>query len=193
MRYLLYLTFKLRCREYLMLSWQLHARLHILNMARTVIDDISSDSEDEITRIFEYKDSKNTKRSTKNTIFAFHASLKDVNSAEKDIKSLDENLAKFFCKAKKKDGKKYRANALQTLRNGLRRHCLEQLGVDIVNDKVFSYSTKVFKASVVDLRHQSLGTIQHHPAITKADMTKLHSGDTFVFDIHMPNGLLNKV
>ena len=167
---------------------------NIFNMSGTaVIDDNSSYSDSEITRILENKDSKNTKRSTKNAILAFHASLKDVKNAEKDIKSLDKNLAKFFCKAKKKDGKKYKASALQTVRNGLRRHYLEQLGVDIVNDKAFSYSAKVFKASVVDLRRQGLGTIQHRPAIAKADMTKLYSGDTFVFDIDTPNGLLNKV
>ena len=70
---------------------------------------------------------------------------------------------------------------------------MEQLGVDIVNDKAFLYSTKVFKPSVVDLRRQGLGTIQQPPAITKADMIKLYSGDTFVFDIHTPYGLLNKV
>ena len=76
---------------------------NILNMAGTaVIDDNSSDSDDEITRILENKDSKNTKRSTKNAILAFHASLKDVKNAEKDMKSLDENLAKFFAKRKRK-------------------------------------------------------------------------------------------
>ena len=121
---------------------------------------------------------------------AFHASLEDVKNAKKDIKK--EKL-QIFCKAKKKDGKKYRASAQQTLPSGLRRHFLERLGVDIVNDKAFSYSTKVFKTSVVDLRRQGLGTIQHHPALTKTDMTKLYSGDTFIFDIHTPNGLLIKV
>ena len=46
------------------------------------IDDISSDSDGEITRILENKDS--TKRSTaRNTILAFYTSLKDVKSAEK--------------------------------------------------------------------------------------------------------------
>jgi hypothetical protein len=61
------------------------------------IDGISSDSDDEITWILENKDSKNTKRSTNNAILAFHASLKViVKNAEKDIKSLDENLEKFF-------------------------------------------------------------------------------------------------
>jgi hypothetical protein len=55
-------------------------------MAEALIDDIdgiSSDSDNELTRILENKDSKNTKRSTKNAILAFHSSLiKDVKSAD---------------------------------------------------------------------------------------------------------------
>ncbi len=58
-------------------------------MAEALIDDIdgiSSDSDNELTRILENKDSKNTKRSTKNAILAFHSSLiKDVKSAEKSL------------------------------------------------------------------------------------------------------------
>ncbi len=63
----------------------------------------------------------------------------------------------------------YKASVLQTLGNGLRRHYLEHLGVDIVHDKAFAYSTKVFTASVTDLRRKSLGTINHHTPITKDD------------------------
>ena len=62
-----------------------------------------------------------------------------------------------------------------------------------MNDKSFSYSTKVFKAAVKDLRRQGLGCIKHHVLITRADMTKLYSGDTVVFYTDTPNGLLNKV
>lgn len=152
-----------------------------------------NDSDEEIARILENKDSKNTKRSTKNAVRVFHGAVGDVGKAEKDEESLDKSLAKFFANAKKQDGTKYKATALQSLRHGLRRHYLEQRGIDIVNDKSFAYSTKVFKASVVDLRRKGVGTVQHHLAITKADMEKLYSGDTFVFDTDTPNGLLNKV
>ena len=50
MRYLPYLTFKVRYSKNLMLSWQLHGttrenpHTNIFNMAATVIDNISSDS-----------------------------------------------------------------------------------------------------------------------------------------------------
>ena len=53
-------------RNYTCLADSTHKQFK--NMARTVIDDISSDSHDEITRILESKDSKNTKRSTKNHV-----------------------------------------------------------------------------------------------------------------------------
>jgi hypothetical protein len=106
---------------------------------------------------------------------------------------LDKSLAKFFANAKKKDGTRYKANALLSLRQGLRRHYLDTFGFDIVNDESFSYSSKVFKAAVKDLRRQGLGSVKHHIPITRADMTKLYSGDTVVFYTDTPNGLLNKV
>ncbi|CAB4006433.1 hypothetical protein AC249_AIPGENE19185 [Paramuricea clavata] len=148
------------------------------------------DSDEEINRLLENKDAKNTKKSTKFAVRAFHGAIEDLEKAEQNIESLDKSLANFFANAKRKDGTKYKASALQTLRNGLRRHYLDRLGIDIVNDRSFTYSTKVFKASVTDLRRQGLATVQHHIPITKVDMAKLYSGETIVFDIHAPNGLL---
>ena len=151
------------------------------------------DSDKEINRLLENKDAKNTKKSTKFAVRAFHNAIEDLEKAKQNIESLDKSLEKFFATAKRKDGTKYKASALQTLRNGLRRHYLDRLRIDIVNDRSFTYSTKVFKASVTDLHHQGLATVQHRIPITKVDMAKLYSGDTIVFDIHAPNGLLNKV
>ncbi len=106
---------------------------------------------------------------------------------------LDKTLATFFANAKKKDGTRYKANALLSLRQGLRRHYLDTFGFDIVNDESFSYSSKVFKAAVKYLRRQGVGSVKHHIPITRADMPKLYSGDTVVFYTDTPNGLLNKV
>lgn len=157
-------------------------------------DNLSNiESEDEeITRILDGRHAKNTIRATKNALKTFSEAVGDVEGLT-DKEMLDKRLAKFFANAKKKDGTKFKANALLTLRQGLRRHYLDSLGYDIVNDKSFSYSTKVFKAAVKDLRRQGLGCIKHHVPITRADMTKLYSGDTVVFYTDTPNGLLNKV
>ena len=83
------------------------------------------------------KDSKNIKRATKNAVRVFYWAVGDVKKAEKGEESLDKSLAKFFANAKKQDGTKYKATALLTIRHGLRRHYLEQRGINIVNDKSF--------------------------------------------------------
>ncbi len=129
---------------------------------------------------------KNTTKATKNALKTFSETVGDVQSlTSKEM--LDKSLAKFFANAKKKDGTRYKANALLSLRQGLRRHYLDTFGFDIVNDE------KVFKAAVKDLRRQGLGSVKHHIPITRTDMTKLYSGDTVVFYTDTPNGLLNKV
>ena len=71
----------------------------------------NSDSDEEIARILLNKDSKNTKRSTKNTVRMFYWAVGDVKKAEKD-EEMDKSLAKFFANAKKQDGTKYKATAL---------------------------------------------------------------------------------
>ena len=145
----------------------------------------SSDDE-EIARLLKEKDSKNTKKTTKNAFKTFEAAVGDLEKAEESPETLDKSLAKFFAHAKKTNGSKYKAGALQTLRFGLRRHYMESMGVDIVNDKAFAHSSKVFKAALVDLRRHGLGNVAHHSSITKTDMAKLYSGDTFVFNTDTP-------
>ena len=154
--------------------------------------DSASEEDVEIARILDERHSKNTTKSTKTALKAFVKATGNVAELQ-DKEVLDKSLAKFYANAEKKDGSKYKANALLTLRQGLRRHYLDKFGFDIVNDKSFSYSTKVFKAAVKDLRRKGLGSVKHHVPITRADMSKLYSGDTIVFYTDTPNGLLNKV
>ena len=154
--------------------------------------DSASEEDVEIARILDESHSKNMTKSTKTALKAFVKAAGNV--AELQVKEVrDKSLAKFYANAEKKDGSKYKANAMLTLRQGLRRHYLDKFGFDIVNDKSFSYSTKVFKAAVKDLRRKGLGSVKHHVPITRADMSKLYSGDTIVFYTDTPNGLLNKV
>lgn len=150
------------------------------------------DINDEIRRLLDNKDAGNTKKITKLAYNVF-GSIVDVAKAEENASNLDKALAKFYAAAKRKDGSKYKAGTLLTFRQGLRRHYEEKLDLDIVNDKRFSYSTKVFKATLTDLRRQGLGAVKHHTPITKADMAKLYSSETHVFDVEAPTGLLNKV
>ena len=156
--------------------------------------DSASEEDLEIARILDERHSKNTNKSTKTALKAFVKAARNVAELQ-DKEVLDKSLAKFYANAEKKDGSKYKANAMLTLRQGLRRHYLDKFGFDIVNDKSFSYSTKVFKAAANDLRRKglALGSVKHHVPITRADISKLYSGDTIVFYTDTPNGLLNKV
>ena len=72
--------------------------------------DVVDESDEEIQRILEGKDAKNTKRSTK---FAIRASVY-LQTAEECVENLDKSLARFF-QMQKKDGSNYKANALQIL------------------------------------------------------------------------------
>jgi hypothetical protein len=155
-------------------------------------DNDSDEINDEIERLLANKDAKNTKKATSQAYKIFAKSV-DVAQAEADNTSLDKALAKFYATAKKEDGSRYKAGSFLTLRQGLRRHYSEARGIDIINDKEFSYGTNVFKATMTDLRRQGLGAIKHHAPITKADMQKLYSGKTCVFDVESPYGLLQKV
>jgi hypothetical protein len=163
----------------------------LLKMAEAV-GEVQEEVDEEIRRLLSNKDANNTKKITK-LAFNVFSCVVDVTEAEKDPVNLDKNLAKFYATAKKEDGQKYKAETLLTFRQGLRMHYQKQMNVDIVNDRQFSYSTKVFKATVADLRRKGLGVVKHHIPITKDDMTKLYSGDTCVFDVEAPYGLLNKV
>ena len=133
------------------------------------------DELEEIKRLLDNKDAANTKRITKLAYNVF-SSVVDVATAEKALASLDKHLAKFYATARKKDGSKYKVGSILTFRQGLRRHYQDGMSIDIVKDDRFSYSTKVFRATVTDLRRQGLGAVKHHIPITKADMTKLYSG-----------------
>ncbi len=142
------------------------------------------ESDEEIQRILDERHSKNTTKATKNALKTFSEIVGDVQSlTSKEM--LDKSLAKFFANAKKKDGTRYKANALLSLRQGLRRHYLDTFGFDIVNDESFSYSSKVFKAAVKDLRRQGLGSVKHHIPITRADMTKLYTVATLSYFIRI--------
>ena len=90
--------------------------------------DVVDESDEEIQRVSQEKDAQNTKKSTKFAIQALRT-VGDLQTAEESVENLDKRLARFFANAKKKNGSKYKASALETLRSGLRRYFLDHLGV----------------------------------------------------------------
>ena len=73
------------------------------------------ESDEEIQRILDERHSKNTTKATKNALNTFSETVGDVQSLTSK-KMLDKSLAKFFANVKKKDGSRYKANALLSLK-----------------------------------------------------------------------------
>ena len=115
----------------------------------------ASVSEDELCRLIEDKDSKNTKRATKASVKVFNEYLQEKNLDEPyhDNKvTLANVLKRFYAKARKKsDGSPYLKSSMTSLRFGLNRH-FKTKETDIIQDPEFAEANKVFVAKCVDLK-----------------------------------------
>ena len=123
----------------------------------------ASVSEDELCRLIEGKDSKNTKRATKASVKVFNEYLQEKNLDEPhhdDKGTLANVLKRFYAEARKKsDRSPYSKSSMTSLRFGLNRH-FKTKGTDIIQDLVFAEANKVFLAKCVDLKRQGLHTCQ---------------------------------
>ena len=137
----------------------------------------ASVSEDELCRLIEEKDSKNTKRATKASVKVFNEYLQEKNLDEPyhDNKvTLANVLKRFYAKARKKsDGSPYSKSSMTSLRFGLNRH-FKTKETDIIQDPEFAEANKVFVAKCVDLKRQGLVKVEHKPAILQNDLRKLY-------------------
>ncbi|CAB4025006.1 Hypothetical predicted protein [Paramuricea clavata] len=86
--------------------------------------DSASEEDLEIARILDERHSKNTTKSTKTALKAFVKAAGNVAELQ-DKEVLDKSLAKFYANAEKKDGSKYKANAMLTLRQA-RKKCIRK-------------------------------------------------------------------
>ena len=135
----------------------------------------ASVSEDELCRLIEEKDSKNTKRAKKASLKVFNEYLQEKNLDEPhhdDKVTLANVLKRFHPEARKKsDGSRYSKSSMTSLRFGLNRH-FKTKGTDIIQDPVFAEANKVFLAKCVDLKRQGLAKVEHKPAILGPVHTK---------------------
>ena len=135
----------------------------------------ASVSEDELCRVIEEKDSKNTKRATKASVKVFNEYLQEKNLDEPhhdDKGTLANVLKRFYAEARKKsDGSPYSKSSMTSLRFGLNRH-FKTKGTDIIQDQEFAEANKVFLAKCVDLKQQGLAKVEHKPAILEKQPSK---------------------
>ena len=137
----------------------------------------ASVSEDELCRLIEEKDSKNTKRATKASVKVFNEYLQEKNLKKPhhdDKVPLANVLKRFYAEARKKsDGSPYSKSSMTSLRFGLNRH-FKTKETDIIQDPEFAEANKVFLAKCVDSKQQGLAKVEHKPAILQNDLQKLY-------------------
>jgi hypothetical protein len=133
-------------------------------------------STEEIETLVDNKDSENTKKATKNAITTLEAFCQETsteNPEQLSKEELDNLLLKFYPNARKKNGEYYKKSALVSIRFGLQRYFMKKGNFDIINDGDFSKSNKVFEATVVELKRQGYGKVEHHDPISKEDLEKI--------------------
>ena len=128
-------------------------------------------SEEEVQNLIEGKDSKNTRKATKNAVVTFLAYWNEV----KPKKELNELLANFWPNVKKQNGDSYKKCALMGIRFSLERHFILKREFDIISDGELSKSNQIFDAAIVKLKWQGLGRVDHHSPISKEDLEKIQS------------------
>ena len=114
----------------------------------------ASVSEDELCRITEGNDSKNTKRATRASVKVFNKYLQEKNLDEPhhdDKVTLANVLKRYYAgSSTKSDGSPYSKSSMTSLRFGLNRH-FKTKGADIIQDPEFAEANKLFLAKCVDL------------------------------------------
>ncbi|KXJ14039.1 uncharacterized protein LOC110239398 [Exaiptasia diaphana] len=151
------------------------------------------DKVDNMASVLLEKESKNTERSTRQSVKAFYDYLAKKNLSEppSDKGGLCGLLKSFYQDVRKTDGSHYTKNSLQSLRYGLCRHFRSIREIDIITDVAFTEANKSYQARCIFLKDQGLDKVDHKPLLLEDDLIKLYQSG--VFDTRYPRTLQNKV
>lgn len=134
---------------------------------------------DNLSKILKEKDAVNTRKATDRAVRLFRKYLeeKELESdfENYDATQLDNVLCKFYSEARNEKGELYKKSSLASTRYGLNRFLNEKQGIDIVRDKAFQNSDKMFKAVGVFLKREGKGGIDHHPPVAEDDLKQIYS------------------
>ena len=160
-------------------------------------------NDDELNKILDGADAASTKKTIKFGISKLEsfAKVKKVNlqditaNVNRDTGAgtaeLDSLLSSFYACLRKDDGELYTKKSLQYIRYGVQRHFLDNYNIDITQKDRFPQSSKMYKAVLVKLKKEGLGSVKHKDAISVADMEKIQASN--LLDCNTPAGLQNKV
>ena len=78
---------------------------------------------------------------------------------------------------------------MKALRYGLHKHFLNLRDVDIVKDKEFTKSGRIFKTVINQLKQKGKANVKHHRPVSKNDMNTIQNS----LDVDTPRGLQQKI
>ena len=156
-------------------------------------------NDEDLLRIIDERDSKNTKNVISASKRILNEYLKEKNGtfksiddlSEADVKDIVATLRKFYGEVRKTDGSLYAKKSLITLRFGLQKHFMQTCKIDIINSDDFNEANEMFKAVMVQLKNQGKGDVTHKEPITPEDLQKMYSDEHFSLDT--PESLKKRV
>jgi hypothetical protein len=97
----------------------------------------------------------------------------DVDTYPTD--QLDNMLSKFYTEARSEKGELYTKMTLKNTRYGIQRYLSDKRNIDIIKDKEFIGSNKVYQAISVQLKCEGLGGVEHYPPVEKENLRKIYN------------------
>ena len=150
-------------------------------------------TEDDLKRLLDMKESKNTKKATKSAVNIFRSYCIERQRPEcfekLSAEELVEILRFFYAEVTKKGGELYKKTSLNCIREGIARHLKKERNIDIIEDPVFQSANDVFRAQLIELKQQGKGATEHKQPVEGKDLQKLYDS----FDISTTRGVQQKV
>ena len=97
----------------------------------------------------------------------------DVDTYPTD--QLDNMLSKFYTEARSEKGELYTKMTLKKTRYGIQRYWSDKRNIDIIKDKEFIGSNKVFQTMSVQFKCEGLGGVEHYPPVEEDNLRKINN------------------
>ena len=121
-------------------------------------------SDEDMAKLYENSQNKNTKRSTNNWISVFKtwANVRGKNSNiedyVEDIHEMDKTLGNFFGEVRKQNGQEYEPDSLRVMQGAIQRYLVEKkCNINILSDVEFESSRRILEGKARLLRKNGMG------------------------------------
>jgi hypothetical protein len=102
-------------------------------------------------------------------------SIDELDSADVSVDTLNTILRKFYGEVRKADGTCDAKKSMITVPFWLQKYFLKSKNEDVINSDAFSSANEMFKAVLVKLSKEGLGTVRHKEVILPEDLQKLYN------------------